>query len=75
MQVFVRAKICPDPCKRGLRFLAPQEINAASDVTRQFWPRQNCRQFSAKPANFEWLKKRVSQTAGEKKVDGARKQG
>ena len=22
MQVFVRAKICPDPCKRGLKFMA-----------------------------------------------------
>ena len=47
------------------------EINTTSDVTRLFWRRQNGRQFSAQPANFERLKKQVSQIVGERKVDSA----
>ena len=52
-------------------FLAPHKINTTSDVTTQFWPSQNGHQFSA----FERLKKQVSQTVREKKVDSACKQG
>ena len=41
MQVFVRAKICPDPCKQGLKFPKARFRRRASHEPNRMLMREN----------------------------------